>query len=248
MRLLIHNQKGGVGKTTTAANLGAALLRSGQVPQVRLVDMDPQMHLTAMLAGAAGRADGTVADWLAGRQVSPVAIEGEPGLSLLPGCDRALPVPVRVPVDAPASAAGQQAGWTLIDSAPAWSDQTAMLAHWAQIILCPLEPDFLGLSGVSRLLMRFDDAGVPRSRLRFLLCRFMPRLSLHRDVMARLIERLGPDLVLPVTIRNSVRLSEAPGFGRSIFRHAPRSTGAADYMALAGCLGQARHMFDERAA
>jgi len=231
MRVLIHNQKGGVGKTTTAANLGAALLRGRLARRVVLADFDPQMHLTAMLTPAGSMPEWTVSDWLAGRPGQPVAIEGEKGLLLVPGTDG----PVEGVAPLPDN---DRNGWTLIDSAPAWSDQTAVLSHWSDIILCPLEPDFLGLSGVSRLLMRFAEIGVPRERLRFLLCRYSARLSVHRDVRAKLVERLGPELVLPVTVRSSVRLSEAPGFGRTVFRHAPASTGCTDYAALARLLAR----------
>jgi chromosome partitioning protein len=238
MRLLIHNQKGGVGKTTTAANLGAALLRSGVARRVLLADMDPQMHLTAMLGHGATAHGWTVADWLDGQAATfpadALAVPDEPGLALVPGCADT------VPAVAPPATGGDWTGadwtgadWTVIDSAPAWSDHMAILAAWADLILCPLEPDFLGLSGVSRLLLRFDAAGIARSRLRFLPCRVNPRLSIHREVQARLIERLGPEMVLPVAIRASVRLSEAPGFGQTIFSHAPGSTGCDDYLALA---------------
>lgn len=233
MRLLIHNQKGGVGKTTTAANLGAALLRSGVARRVLLADMDPQMHLTAMLGHGATAHGWTVADWLDGQAATfpadALAVPDEPGLALVPGCADTVPA-----VAPPATGADWTgADWTVIDSAPAWSDHMATLAGWADLILCPLEPDFLGLSGVSRLLLRFDAAGIARSRLRFLPCRVNPRLSIHREVQARLIERLGPEMVLPVAIRASVRLSEAPGFGQTIFSHAPGSTGCDDYLALA---------------
>lgn len=231
MRLLIHNQKGGVGKTTTAANLGAALLRAGGARTVLLADMDPQMHLTAMLGHATPDHGWTVADWLNGPPAAPIAVTAEPGLTLVPG--------TAGPVPAVAPPATDPADWTVIDSAPAWSDHMAILGRWADLILCPLEPDFLGLSGVSRLLMRFDAAGIPRDRLRFLPCRVNPRLAVHREVQARLVERLGPDMVLPVTIRSSVRLSEAPGFGRTIFGHAPGSTGCEDHLALAACLAGA---------
>jgi chromosome partitioning protein len=231
MRVLIHNQKGGVGKTTTAANLGAALLRGRLARRVVLADLDPQMHLTAMLTPADAVPEWTVSDWLAGRAGHPVAVEGEQGLLLIPGTDG--------PVQVVAPQSGDIAKeWTLIDSAPAWSEHTAVLSHWADIILCPLEPDFLGLSGVSRLLMRFAEIGVPRERLRFLLCRYSARLSVHRDVQAMLVERLGPELVLPVTVRSSVRLSEAPGFGKTVYRHAPASTGCTDYSALARLLAR----------
>lgn len=232
MRLLIHNQKGGVGKTTTAANLGAALLRAGVARAVLLADADPQMHLTAMLGHAAPTAGWTVADWLAGQPGTPLAVPGEPGLSLVPGTSAPQP-PIAQPVAQPIA---PQADWTVIDSAPAWSDHMVSLGQWADLILCPLEPDFLGLSGVSRLLMRFDAAGIPRRRLRILPCRVNPRLTLHREVQARLIDHLGPDMVLPVAIRASVRLSEAAGFGRTVFAHAPGSTGCDDHLALAASL------------
>jgi chromosome partitioning protein len=251
MRLLIHNQKGGVGKTTTTANLGAALLRAGIARHVLVADLDPQMHLTAMLGHQGTTPGWTLADWLTGRPGTPLPIAGEPGLALVPGCSEVVP-----PFAPPALIGGQSAvqpsvdqhpantqpadtqpaDWTLIDSAPAWSDHMAVLGHWADLILCPLEPDFLGLSGVSRLLMQLDAAGIPRARLRFVPCRVNPRLAVHRDVIARLSTRLGADMVLPAMIRTSVRLSEAPGFGQTIFRHAPGSTGCHDHLALARCL------------
>lgn len=226
MRVLIHNQKGGVGKTTTAANLGAALLRAGRARTVLLADLDPQMHLTAMLGADTPAGAWNVADWLAGRPGTPQPVAGEPGLTLVPGTPD-LPARPTLPDDI---APGR---WMLLDSAPGWSPQIEAVSHWADLVLCPLEPDFLGLSGASRLLARFDESGVPRDRVRFLLCRFNPRLGLHQDVQARLTERFGPELVLSQTVRSSVRIAEAPGFGRTVFAHAPGSHGCTDYERLA---------------
>lgn len=232
MRLLIHNQKGGVGKTTTAANLGAALLRAGRARAVLLADLDPQMHLTAMLGADTPAGAWNVADWLSGRAGAPRPVAEEPGLSLIPGA-ALLPEHMVLP------AQDQPGRWTLLDSAPGWSAQIEAVSHWAELVLCPLEPDFLGLSGASRLLARFDEIGVPRSRIRFLLCRFNARLGLHQDVQARLTERFGPELVLAQTVRSSVRIAEAPGFGRTIFAHAPGSNGCTDYEHLAKGLAPA---------
>ncbi|WP_126976383.1 ParA family protein [Frigidibacter oleivorans] len=214
MKILIHNQKGGVGKTTVAANLGAALLRGGHAATLLLADLDPQMHLAASLAPEAAQAP-------AGRRF---AVAGEPGLSLVAGTDL--------------GDAGDPFGadaWVVADSAPGWSGGIADLAARADLVICPLEPDFLGLSGLGRLLERLTPAGIGQDRLRILLCRHNPRLALHREVQGLLAERFGSRL-LPVAIRSSVKLAEAAGRGRTIFGHAPASAGAGDFRALAAML------------
>lgn len=226
MRILIHNQKGGVGKTTTAANLAAALVRGGHAPRVVLADLDPQMHLTAMLGGEPNPGPHPLVQEFGRPDLACTAmpVAGEPGLALFP------------------AGAGQEGAgigpsdWVIADTAPVWSGQVAALAHWADVVLCPLEPDFLGLSGAGRLLQQMDGCGIGRSRLRFLLCRYVPRLALHRDVRASLAARFGSELLLPVEIRNSVRLAEAGGHGATVFSHAPGSTGCTDHASLARLL------------
>jgi chromosome partitioning protein len=232
MLLMIHNQKGGVGKTTTAANLGAALLRDGHARRVTLVDLDPQMHLTAMLGPVGAAPVLTAKDWLAGHADAALPVDGEPGLSLVAGTPD---LPPTLPDALPTPERGE---WRVIDTAPGWSPLVSAMAARADLVLCPTEPDFLGLSGVNRLLSRLDAAGVARDRVRLLLCRYSPRLALHAEVRARLAERFGGPMLLPVEIRTSVRLAEAPGRGRTIFGHAPRSSGSADHCALARALAQ----------
>lgn len=215
--ILIHNQKGGVGKTTTAANLGAALARRGAGPVV-LADLDPQMHLTAMLA------PGAVSGALPGG--ARMDVPGEVGLSLIPGA----PDPGRSTV-----VPSVDCNWLVLDSSSHWDEGLGRIARSAELILCPLEPDFLGLSGANRLLQTLQQQGVGEDRVRFLICRFDQRLAIHREVRTRLEARLAGRL-LPFVIHASVRLAEAPGFGRTIFAHAPRSSGAADYARLAAAL------------
>ena len=227
MRVLVFNQKGGVGKTTTAINLAAALTRRG-VGRVLLADLDPQMHLTAGLGHLQPTFGWSVADWLAGQAGAPLPC-AEDGLWLVPGAAGAdLPPPDAIP-----DAFG--AAWVVMDAAPNWSPMLAAVMAQADLILCPLEPDFLGLQGLNRLLRTMSEAGVPRDRLRLLPTRFDARLAVHREVRARLQARFDAAL-LPCVIRRSVRLSEAPGHGVSVFSHAPRSSGAADHLALADAL------------
>jgi chromosome partitioning protein len=228
-RVLIHTQKGGVGKTTTALNLAAALAARRTGATVALADLDPQRHLTSILeSGTSGR-NSDLSGWLAGdeAQLSPVA--GEAGLKMIAGSAGR---------DASAKPGPVPADWTILDTAPGWSRRVASLLQWADIIVCPLEPDFLGLSGVGQVLGRLQEEDVSQDRLRILLCRFNARLSLHREVKDRLTERFDGSLLLPVQIRASIKLAEASGQGMSIFQHAPASSGAEDYRALAECLGQ----------
>jgi chromosome partitioning protein len=216
MRILIHTQKGGVGKTTTALNLGAALARQGLARQVVLADLDPQQHLTAMV----------VTEPVQDSDALPV--RGEPGLFL------ARPIAEDTEDCFLASTPDPQA-WVILDTAPGWSPTIARAARQADLVLCPLEPDFLGLSGVGRLLQRLQDLGTGRDRLRFLLTRYSGRLALHREVRDRLQSQFG-DMLLPVEIRSSIRLAEAPGMGLTIYAHAPASTGCDDHRALAALL------------
>ncbi len=232
MRVLIYNQKGGVGKTTTAINLSAALAAMGQSTLV--VDLDPQMHLTAAMGAPAETAvagSGTAEDWVAGRPVVPRTLQATPGLSLVPGSPNTLMGPVDV-------AAMQSRGWdwVIMDAPPGWSDPLGQIAGLSDVVICPLEPDFLGLNGLNQLLRRMSDVGFDRERLRVLVARYSNRLAVHREVRGKLIDRFGSDIVLPVVIRSSIRLAEAPGLGQTIFDYAPKSTGASDYAQLARTL------------
>ena len=229
MRIVVQNQKGGVGKTTTARNLASAVVHLRLADAVVLADLDPQGHLTAMLPPTPAVAGQDAGHWLAGHPVQPVAVPNEQGLSLLPATSD-------LPGQAGALSMPIGADWMIVDTAPGWSDQTVALCRWADLVLCPLEPDFLGLSGVARLSERFSDHDLSHDKLRFLLCRHTPRLNLHRDVQARLLERFGATQLLSVTISNSVRISESAGFGRSIIDHAPDSACALEYLDLARLL------------
>lgn len=229
MRVLIYNQKGGVGKTTTALNLSAALVALGQ--SVLVVDLDPQMHLTAALGVSMSEGSGTAADWVAGRPVTPRIPSAAPGLQLIPGSQDGIG-------DHVDSAAFENAAWdwVIMDAPPGWTEPLGQIALLSEMVICPLEPDFLGLNGLNQLLRRLADVEFDRDRLRVLIARYSNRLAVHREVRGKLIDRFGSDIVLPSVIRSSVRLAEAPGLGQTIFDYAPKSTGASDYAQLARTL------------
>lgn len=226
MRVLIFNQKGGVGKTTTAINLGAGLSRLDD-RDVTLVDLDPQAHLTVGLGFRTAPSDWNVSSWLAGDAGEPCAVTER--LFLVPGdhepvADRKITEPW-----------SRFHGHVIVDAPPSWGDDVATLIGGADWVLSPLEPDVLSLQGISRLLRTLDSVCIPWSRTRLLLCRFDERLVLHRQIRERLAGKFS-GLLLPMVIRNSVRLTEAPGYGQTIFDYAPQSSGAQDYEALAGAL------------
>lgn len=226
MRVLVFNQKGGVGKTTSAVNLAAGLVRvCGQT--VTLVDLDPQMHLTAGLGYMGVEHEPNVTNWLAGERVDPIHVEQEGALYLVPGSSAERET-VDFQVDPRA-----ESDWTIMDAPPVWSPLVEMAMLQADFVLSPLEPDFLGLQGINRVMRTMQEADMSWDKLRILLCRYNGRQAVHREVRSRLAERFGADMLVPHVIRNSAKLSEAPGQGASVFEHAPESTGAQDYASLA---------------
>lgn len=222
MRVLIFNQKGGVGKTTTAINLGAGLARLDD-RMVTLVDLDPQAHLTVGLGFRTAASDWNVSRWLAGAPGEPSTLAER--LRLVPGDSE--PAPDRTIAEPWARFDGH----VIVDAPPSWGTDVAALIGGADWVLSPLEPDILSLQGISRLLRVLDHGHVSWDRVRLLLCRFDERLVLHRQIRDRLAGKFD-GLLLPMVIRNSVRLAEAPGYGQTIFDYAPQSSGAQDYTAL----------------
>ena len=222
MNILIFNQKGGVGKTTTALNLGTGLSRFSDFP-VTLVDLDPQTHLTAALGLKAEDFSWNVSDWLANHVGTPHVITEQ--LSVITGDPEPAMMPnlVHFPL--------KHDGFFIIDAPPVWNQTVAHLMSQADWILTPLEPEFLSMQGVSRLFQTMERQNISRSRLRLLLCRFDARLVVHREIRANLTQRFSDNLLGGV-IRKSVRLTEAPSYGWSIFDYAPESSGANDYLSL----------------
>lgn len=227
MKILIFNQKGGVGKTTTALNLGAGLAKIGN-KTVTLVDLDPQTHLTAAMGLRAETVPWNVSHWLAGNpQFQPEIISAQ--LQLVAGdCNPAMLRQLKMPIIT-------QTDYVVIDAPPMWTPEVAALMQICDWVLTPMEPEFLSMQGISRLMQRMEMENIAWSRLRLLLCRYDDRLVVHREVRTRLAERFGQNL-LPDVIRNNVRLAESPGYGQSIFDYAINSAGAEDYSTLVNAI------------
>lgn len=243
MRLAIFNQKGGVGKTTTTLNLGAALQRAGSHPL--LVDLDPQGHLSSIHGSAPTEAARSLfAFYQDDRPLNELEIGWEAIGQLIPAHQQLIKVDsifgkgpailnkLRSGLDALEST--QTARPVLIDCCP-YIGVLALNAIFAcDRLIIPVSTDYLSLQAaehITRTLQVLEPVLKRRVERRYLLTRFDRRRRMSDDVRNKLRERYG-DEVLETTISENVAVAESPSLNRDVFRHNSGSTGAHDYKKL----------------
>jgi chromosome partitioning protein len=243
--LAICNQKGGVGKTTSTINLGAALTEFGR--RVLLVDFDPQGALSVGLGIPAHQLDQTIYNVIIERSVGidEVVIRTTvEDMDLLPsnidlsaaevqlvsevGREHTLLRTLRPVLD--------RYDYILVDCQPSLGLLTVNALAAADGVLIPLECEFFSLRGAALLI---DTIQKVRERLNpkleitgILATMFDPRTLHSREVMARVVEAFG-EIVFDTVINRTVRFPETTVAGEPITRWAPRSAGAKAYRALA---------------
>jgi chromosome partitioning protein len=240
--LAIVNQKGGVGKTTTAINLGAALAALER--RILLVDCDPQGNATRGLGQVAGEPH--LYHVLAGQAGAAEAVRptGFPHLDLLPANRDLVGVEVEfvglesweLRLRRALEPLLSSYDTILLDCPPSLGHLTVLALAAADSVLVPLQAEYFALEGVSELVstVRRVQSGL-NTRLEIsgiLLTMFDDRTNLSRDV-AQELRRHFPSQVFETIVPRNVRLAEAPSHGLSILQYDIKSRGAEAYLALA---------------
>jgi chromosome partitioning protein len=253
-RIAILNQKGGVGKTTTAVNLASALARAGQ--RVCVLDLDPQAHATTHLGIEPDGKSTSMYDvlidsrpladvrrqvedrlWIAGSDINLAAAEVE--LAGVVGREVILRDLLQ--------SDGEEFDFVFMDCAPSLGVLTLNALSASGEVFIPLQPHFLALHGMGKL---FETTSLVSKRINpglkvtgIVLCLYDVNTKLAQEVLKDLQEYLEKSRgttapwskarIFNTRIRRNIKLAECPSFGKSIFSYAPSCNGAEDYAALA---------------
>ncbi|MCD4823322.1 MAG: AAA family ATPase [Phycisphaerae bacterium] len=251
----VINQKGGVGKTTSVANLGAAIAMRG--PDVCLMDIDPQAHLSLHYGLEPDETTATIFDVLAEESTLPNATKMlTPNLWLLPSTTDLAAAESTLAghtqrnhlLQKSLTAQSLPHDFILIDCPPSLGLLTLNALVAADDVLIPLQPHFLALQGLAKLLETIQlvqQRVNPRLRvLGVLLCMYESVTKLGKDVVQEVRDFFeaargtntpyADARIFQTVIRRNIRLAECPSYGKTIFEYDARSNGATDYNALAG--------------
>ncbi|MBA2566292.1 MAG: ParA family protein [Thermoleophilaceae bacterium] len=239
----IANQKGGVGKTTTAVNLGACTAEAGT--RTLLVDLDPQCNATTAL-GLPRDSSPSVYDCLSGQGALDAAARPSPvdDLWIVPSTPELAGASVELPrmpgsenrLREALGSVREEFELVLLDCPPALGPLTVNALVAADRVIVPVQTEYLALEGLAGLL---DTLSLIQRELNprltvagMILTMHDGRTRLAQDVEREVREHF-PDLVFDTVIPRNVRVGEAPSFGVPVSRHDPACSGARAYADLA---------------
>lgn len=247
--IVIANQKGGVGKTTTAINLGTALAAIGE--KVLIVDLDPQGNASTglgidrkqrristynVLVGEARLGDAVVATRVPNLSVAPSTLDLL-GVELEIAADRDRATKLRAAIRAHREdAAREQFSYILIDCPPSLNLLTINALSASDAVLVPLQCEFFALEGLSQILKTVEQVRAslnPNLSIHgIVLTMFDPRNNLAGQVVADVRQIMG-DKVYDTIIPRNVRVSEAPSHGKPALLYDLKCAGSQAYLRLA---------------
>jgi chromosome partitioning protein len=236
--LCVVNQKGGVGKTTTAVNLSAALAMAGQ--RTLLLDLDPQCNATSSLGLSPTEGHALISDVFLGENI----VESDTkNLSIVPG-SRTFHDVNKLANGSDSESARVRAhlddvidkyDFVLIDCPPSVGALTQTALTASTEVLMPIQCEYFAMEGLTQLIQTIKKVIVATDgRLTFggiLLTMYEPHLELTREVDEEVRDFFG-DIVFDSVVPRDVSLSEAPSHGQTVFQYAPRSRGAFAYTQL----------------
>lgn len=237
-RIALINQKGGVGKTTTAVNLAAALARAGR--RCLLVDMDPQSNATVNLGYEPNTIEKSVYDLLSGSMpFDSVVIERSERYHLVPssidlsGAELEFAASIgRESLLVEALGGVAEYDYVILDCPPSLGLLNINALAYVNEVFIPLQCEFFALQGISMLQRTVDLVKTrinPRLEITGVLAvMFDSRTVLAREVFDE-IKKYFARRVFETVIRKNIKLAEAPSFGKTIFEYDIRSRGAEDY-------------------